>query len=69
MRRGAADQGSTVQAQGTAAPAVDCSGLGGCAGSGIWVTQARGTGSGDTGRVGLSGSGSQGTGRAQLMVA
>ena len=38
VRRGVADQGSAVQAQGTEALEVGCSGLGGCAGSGLWVT-------------------------------
>ena len=42
MRRGATDQGLAVQAQGTVALAVGCSGLDGCEGSGLWVTQARG---------------------------
>ena len=31
-----------MQAQGTAALEVGCSGLGGCAGLGLWVTQGRG---------------------------
>ena len=35
MHRGAADQGSAMQAQGTTALAVGCSGLGGCKGSGL----------------------------------
>ena len=42
VRRGAVDQGSTVQTQGNAALVVGCSRLGGCVWSGLWVTQARG---------------------------